>query len=360
MRDAMSALDQVIAFSGSSVRDEDVATLLGLVEPKILGQTVRAIAGNDVAALLGTVADLVEVGQDLNNFCRRLSGQFRNLMVLKAGISDPSLLGIPESTLPELREQAALFSREDLLRLFDTFQKVEAGMRQASQLRFQLEMGLIELAHLARLRPIEDLIAELSSGADDPTPPAAGPRSGPAPAPPAPPSENPAPAKPGRTATAAPARNAYEAPDPERVVPSMPPPMEAPAAVSFGADPRNLLFRIASAVGRESVESLLQSLEGARLKDSTVVLQAGTAGEFIRRQVKDNLASIAEAASRVVGSRVAVVLGEPSARPAPAVADVRTPGPAGEDLLEKAKREPVVQSFLDVFPGPVKAEKIVP
>jgi len=360
MRDAMSALDQVIAFSGSSVRDEDVATLLGLVEPKILGQTVRAIAGNDVAALLGTVADLVEVGQDLNNFCRRLSGQFRNLMVLKAGISDPSLLGIPESTLPELREQAALFSREDLLRLFDTFQKVEAGMRQASQLRFQLEMGLIELAHLARLRPIEDLIAELSSGADDPTPPAAGPRTGPAPAPPAPPSANPAPAKPGRTATAAPARNAYEAPDPERVVPSMPPPMEAPAAVSFGADPRNLLFRIASAVGRESVESLLQSLEGAQLKDSTVVLQAGTAGEFIRRQVKDNLASIAEAASRVVGSRVAVVLGEPSARPAPAVADVRTPGPAGEDLLEKAKREPVVQSFLDVFPGPVKAEKIVP
>ncbi len=68
MRDAMSALDQVIAFSGATVRDEDVTALLGLVEPKVLGQTVRAIAGNDVAELLKIVADLVEVGQDLQQF----------------------------------------------------------------------------------------------------------------------------------------------------------------------------------------------------------------------------------------------------------------------------------------------------
>jgi len=86
MRDAMSALDQVIAFSGATVHDEDVVTLLGLVEPKVLSQTIRALAGNDAAALLKIVADLVEVGQDLNNFCRRLSGQFRNLMVLKAAL----------------------------------------------------------------------------------------------------------------------------------------------------------------------------------------------------------------------------------------------------------------------------------
>ena len=84
-------------------------------------------------------------------------------MVLKAGISDPALLGIPESILPDLRQQADLFSREDLLRLFDAFQKIEAGMRYASQLRFHLEMGLIELSHISRLRPIEDLIAEFSA-----------------------------------------------------------------------------------------------------------------------------------------------------------------------------------------------------
>jgi DNA polymerase-3 subunit gamma/tau len=167
MRDAMSALDQVIAFSGSEVRDEDVSTLLGLVEPRVLAETARAIAGNDLEVLLRTVAGLVEAGQDLNNFCRRLSGHFRNLMVVKAGISDPALLGIPESVLPDLRVQADLFSREDLLRLFDAFQKIEAGMKYATQVRFQLEMGLLEMAHIARLRPLEELVAEFSTYADD-------------------------------------------------------------------------------------------------------------------------------------------------------------------------------------------------
>ena len=66
-----------------------------------------------------------------------------------------------------MRQQADLFSREDLLRLFDAFQKIEAGMKYATQVRFQLEMGLIELAHIARLRPIEDLVAEFSAAAEN-------------------------------------------------------------------------------------------------------------------------------------------------------------------------------------------------
>jgi len=358
MRDAMSALDQVIAFCGAAVRDEDVTTLLGLVEPKILGQTVRAIAGNDVAALLKIVADLVEVGQDLNNFCRRLSGQLRNLMVLKAGISDPALLGIPESILPDLRQQADLLSREDLLRLFDAFQKIEAGMRYATQLRFQLEMGLIELAHITRLRPIEDLIAEFSarekvnpshnSGAP-PTPAVNTPDSS---------GHGPAPAKMAPRRFASVAREGLGPSESERAVPSLPPVIDTADSTAPVSDPRNLLFRIATSVGRESLESLLQTLEGAVLKDGKVILQAGTANDFVRRQIKDNLPAIAQAAARVAGSTVAVVLSDPIQRPDQSPQSGRHSKPEDIDLLEQAKREPVVRSFLDIFPGPVKAEKI--
>ena len=160
------------------MRDEDVTALLGLVEPKVLSQATHAVAENDLPALLGIVSDLVESGQDLNNFCRRFSGQLRNLMVLKAGITEPASLGIPGSLLPDLREQADLFSREDLLRLFEAFQKIEASMKYATQVRFHLEMGLIELAHINRLRPLEELIQEFTSVTEgnspqNPSPPAA-------------------------------------------------------------------------------------------------------------------------------------------------------------------------------------------
>jgi DNA polymerase-3 subunit gamma/tau len=353
MRDAMSALDQVIAFCGNQVRDEDVTALLGLVEPKVLSQAVHAVAENDLPALLGIVRDLVESGQDLHNFCRRFSRQLRNLMVLKAGIADPALLGIPESLLPDLRKQADLFSREDLLRLFEAFQKIEASMKYATQIRFHLEMGLIELAHIGKLRPLEELIEEFTSLAE-----------GNPPQRPQPPRPSPAPAS---------ARRAVSRPVPKRA-----PPVENPAAKKAAAadapephsgskagemppvqDPRALLLRIASAVENEALESQLQSLDGARIQGDRLILESGAASDFVRRRVKDNLSTIAQAAAKIIGSKVTIAFGKSELRDKEKPQSESFNAPES-DILEKAKREPVIRSFLDTFPGPVKAEKIDP
>ncbi|HSW39995.1 MAG TPA: DNA polymerase III subunit gamma/tau, partial [Acidobacteriota bacterium] len=371
MRDAMSALDQVIAFSGNQVREEDVSALLGMVEPKVLRQTVKAIAGNDLPALLKIVADCVEAGRDLTNFCRRLSAQFRNLMIINAGVDDPALIGVPESLIPELREQAALFSREDLLRIFDAFQKIETGMRYAAQVRFHLEMGLIELAHLARLRPLEELVAEFSSFSGDESAAAL----------------IPAPAQilpavhqggqkikqdavgPDSVKTSPAVRAARSSPRtepkrPDSAVSETAKKIKTEESAVSSADDRALLEKIGAATGREAVESLLQAFEGARLQADSVVLSPGTAGAFICGQVKDNLKTVAEAASGVVGRAVTVVIGEGAPRSAAAVLPETRKMQAAHDgfsddgLMDKAKREPVVRSFLDMFPGPATAEKM--
>ncbi|HYK90611.1 MAG TPA: DNA polymerase III subunit gamma/tau [Acidobacteriota bacterium] len=357
MRDAMSALDQVIAFSGDTVRDEDVTMLLGLVEPKILGDTVRAIAANDSDSLLKIVAGLVEVGQDLNNFCHRLLGQFRHLMVLKAGVSDPTVLGVPESLLPDLKQQTELFSREDLLRLFDAFLRVEADLKHATQVRFQLEMGLMETAQVARLRSLEGLIAEFKhfvegeEGTGIKLPPTSTPARAAAP-------ER---DKDSHLRTAS--IGMAEAPDASSAAPENMSPNAASAEGSIPASQgsRDLLLRIAAAIGRESLESLLQELRCARLQGDSVILDSGDASEFSKRQVKENLPVISQAASRIVGRNVRVLLGErpasESAQQSPTTGAAPLDLSAG-DVLEKAKREPVIKSFLDVFPGPVKAEKM--
>ncbi|MDR1727348.1 MAG: DNA polymerase III subunit gamma/tau [Acidobacteriota bacterium] len=350
MRDAMSALDQVLAFSGSEVRDEDVAALLGLVETKVLGRTVHAIAGGDTATLLQVVADLVESGQDLNNFCRRLSGQFRNLMVLKAGVTDTAMLGVPESLLPELRTQADLFSREDLIRLFDTFQKIEAAMKYAAQVRFQLEMGLIELSHVARLRPIEDLIAEFAGRAG-------GAESAPE----------------GATRpTARPARP--QTPPAQQRTPSAGAPQkDSPADAPAGAD--ELLVQVAMAVQQESLRSLLQSLAGARLEGDRLVLDPGDANDFTKNSLRRNLGELSTIASGVFGRQVSAVMagelpGASAPTPAPAKAPKPQPAPSSpspsgsspdsekDALMEKAQQHPVMRSFFDNFPGERSAEKI--
>ena len=299
----------------------------------------------------------MEAGQDLNNFCRRLSGQFRNLMVLKSGITDTALLGIPESMLPDLRQQADLFSREDLLRLFDAFQKIETGMKYATQVRFQLEMGLIELAHITRLRSLEDLIAEfteIAGGGTPQQPDASTKHSVPSSAIPTPRPVSPRP-RPKRTQVAP---STYNTPaTPERDSASRKPSVTTRDNSPASGDPRELLLEIAAAVGREPLESLLVSLEGAQLQGNRVVLEPGAIKEFVRRQIKENLPDISQAAAKIVGRAVTVKLNETAAEPVPD----QNPAPEKQsegDLLEKAKREPVVKSFLDVFPGPVTAEKL--
>jgi DNA polymerase-3 subunit gamma/tau len=354
MRDAMSALDQVIAFSGQTVRDEDVSMLLGLVEPAILGNTVRAIAANDAEKILGIIGELAAAGQDLQNFCRCLLGQLRDLMVLKAGASDPSVLGVPESLLPDLKEQAGLFSREDLLRLFDALVRVEADLKHATQTRFQLEMGLIELAQIPRMRPLEELIADFSRLVER------GDAQGVSGARPAAPASRPA--EPKNEAPAR-ARDWGGAARDALPVPPVPLAHSAPVVPDPEADAAlRLIERMAAAVQKESLAPILQSLAGAKLQGDSVILDLGQPpNEFLRRQLKENLPVIARAASSAVGRTVQVVLDEvqaeaPKLQPGHAAAAK----PAEEDVLERAKREPVVQSFLDTFPGPVKAEKIKP
>jgi DNA polymerase III subunit gamma/tau len=361
MRDAISALDQVVAFSGLSVRDEDVTMLLGLIEPALLAETVRAIANNNCDALLKVVARLIETGQDLQNFCRRLLAQFRNLAVVKTGVSEPALLGVPESLVADLRNQAELFSREDLLRLFDAFLKTEGDLRYSMQSRFQLEMGLIELAQIRRLRTLEELIADferLVSGevrphaANTSSAPTSGYQRGGSAVPGKPPATQ------VRT-TGIPARDVGgqipQAQDFSQPV------SNSEKQESFSEEPRELLLRISSVVPKESLQSLLQALDGAHIEGNSVILDPGGANDFYRRQVRDNLALLSQAASRIIGRDVTVVLREADST---AVADKATAPSAATspeaDILEKAKREPIVQSFLDAFPGPVKAEKMDP
>jgi DNA polymerase III subunit gamma/tau len=346
MRDAMSALDQVIAFSGEEVRDQDVIMLLGLVEPSVLGDTVRAIARNDSDRILHVVSDLVEAGQDLRNFCRRLLRQFRNLMVLKAGVTDIQVIGVPESLVPDLRQQAELFSSEDLIRIFEALLNTENDLKSATNPRFQLEMGLIELAQLPRVRSLETLIAEFSAFVKGNVPGPSGTETAPGTSGAPVERESSRPTKPRKGDASV---SSLDAPisSTRTSEPIGPSPIEQ-------LSPQDLLQKIAGAVQKESVGSALRALSGAELKDDLLVLDLTPVNEFFRRQIKENTFVITEAASQVTGRSIKIsFLHELRSPPKAAAA-----APPPTDILERARREPIVQSFLDRFPGPVKAEEI--
>jgi hypothetical protein len=118
--------------------------------------------------------------------------------------------------------------------------------------------------------------------------------------------------------------------------------------------PQDLLQEIAGAVQKESLESALRALPRAELKGDSLVLDLSRLNEFFRRQIRENISSIAQAASQVTGRSITIGFLNELGSPAKAAAAA----PPLTDMLERARREPIVQSFLDRFPGPVKAEEI--
>lgn len=159
MRDAQSKLDQVIAFTGSTIGPDDVSTVLGLVGRDLVLNAMEAVAAEDAGAAFALAGHAVEMGYDLRLVCRELARVVRDLLVLSV---DPSRASDPEIASDSERDRllalSGQFSREDLLRSFDLLTRTELEIRGAAQPRYHLEMALLRWIYLRKLVPIEELI----------------------------------------------------------------------------------------------------------------------------------------------------------------------------------------------------------
>ncbi len=162
MRDAQSAFDQVISFSGTEIKTEDVETALGLASTEMLARVIGAIAGQKPQDALLVVDDLVMRGQDLRNFCRDLMSHVRDLLVAKVS-GEAALLDSAASDRRALVQQADSFSESDLVRFFHSLTETENNLRVAAHPRYQLEVGLVKLIEMRRVVPINNLIERLTA-----------------------------------------------------------------------------------------------------------------------------------------------------------------------------------------------------
>lgn len=163
MRDAQSAFDQVISFSGEKIEVEDVVNALGIAGVDILLRAVKGIAAHNTLEAFEIVEELTKRGHDLRSFCRDLLSFFRDLLVAKVAANSEGLLDWAAINIEDLRAQADQFSEADLLRFFNSLADTEAQLRTATQPRFILEIGLVKLMEMRRVAPIEELLKKLAS-----------------------------------------------------------------------------------------------------------------------------------------------------------------------------------------------------
>src|SRR4051812_3566225 len=377
MRDAQSKLDQVIAFTGTTITGDDVATVLGLVGRDLLLDTLQAVADEDAAAAFALAARAVEMGYDLRAVCRELSRIVRDVLVVAVDpsrIDDPEIAG--EMERDRLKALAGRFSREDLLRAFDLLTRAEQEIRSAAQPRYHLEMALLRWIHLRKLVSIEDLIAGAPAAprASAPAPrasaaaaPAAAPRP-PIAAAPALRGSAPAPAAPR---AAPPARRSDEGARPSLAeqavraaanVAAVPAPKSAAAApAGSGSFKDALLAEIKKSKPGfyNIVVAQAQKIDvaGDRMTFSFTPVQRALKDQF--EQQKAWLESIALG---IAGRRItmATAAADPSTAPDRAAAAADTTAPEKQSaekksaLREQALADAGVQTMLEVFPAEIR------
>jgi DNA polymerase-3 subunit gamma/tau len=204
MRDALSLLEQARAYCGDDIKDKEVRELLGVVPEDALAELVEAIAERSAERALGLVHRFQREGRNLQHFCREAIRHMRNLLIARVCGADSDLIAATPEQRPGLAKAAALFTEEDLTRYFQILLQTDNEVRREMDPRVHLEMGLLRLVNAARLAPLEELLAELGTGAGGRTGGGSAPRS-------AAPS-TPTPQFPSRTATANTASAAFAQP----------------------------------------------------------------------------------------------------------------------------------------------------
>src|SRR5437899_6046186 len=165
LRDAQSALDQVIAFSGATVTEETARTILGVIDRDLILDFYDALRGRNYARLVEIVETVFEKGYQPTQFLEDLMAYGRDLLLVSV-VADPARhIAGGADEVKALRERSAKFAEDELLRILELMTREEQRVKNSSHPRFLLEALAIKLARLADLRPIEELVARVEGTA---------------------------------------------------------------------------------------------------------------------------------------------------------------------------------------------------
>ncbi len=185
MRDAQSILDQLISYAEGKIELKEAVKILGIPEPELLREATRRIVERDTAGALKLVDRIFSGGRDASQFVGAFLQHVRNLCVARlaadtsaGGAGAEAVLDLSAGEVKELSAQAAAFTMEDLLAIFQFVSRAQFELKSSSSARLVLEILMIkltrreDLSSLAEiLEKLDRLAEETGGGGGEPEPP---------------------------------------------------------------------------------------------------------------------------------------------------------------------------------------------
>ncbi|HVT45105.1 MAG TPA: DNA polymerase III subunit gamma/tau [Thermoanaerobaculia bacterium] len=298
VRDSLSILDQVIAFSGRTISAADVATILGLSNAAFFSRLTAAVRDGDHAEILTMLEEAGESGRDFKLLYRDYLAFLRNVLLVTSGAAK-AFRSLSPADLEAVSDLAAQFDYTEILRVLNLLIRDDETVSRAEHQRLAVEIAILKAATLPRLRSVEQILR--TSGGPSPSPDE----------------------EPSRIS--------------ERAVSTRPQQARKPAARTDG-----FLDRVRAQ--RKLTASYLDQARSSRLEESTLVFEFDSSQSFALDYLaaSEQLSFLEETASSLYGRRITVRL----------VAIEKEAAPR-DDARATVTEDPVLQAFAKHLGGEV-------
>ena len=146
MRDALSLLDQCIAFHfGQELTYDKVLDVLGAVDTEVFGRLFRHVLERNVTGCIGLLEEIVMQGRELTQFVTDFTWYLRNLLLVKSSDNIEDVIDVSSDNLARLREEADMTGVDAIMRYIRIFSELSGQIKCAAQKRILIEIALIKL-----------------------------------------------------------------------------------------------------------------------------------------------------------------------------------------------------------------------
>lgn len=169
MRDALSLLDQCIAFHfGQELTYDKVLNVLGAVDTEVFSRLLRHVLKQNVTGCIELLEEIVMQGRELTQFVTDFTWYLRNLLLIKSSDDIEDVIDISSDNLIRLKEEAQMIEADSIMRYIRIFSDLSGQIKYAAQKRILIEIALIKLCRpsmekdyesvLERVRAVEEKI----------------------------------------------------------------------------------------------------------------------------------------------------------------------------------------------------------
>src|SRR6266566_3936115 len=150
MRDALSLLDQAIAYAGEEISLVQVQVMLGVADPRAIFKLITCIEECNSSAVLHLIHELSEAGADLRQINAQVVEYWRALMLSRAGADATSILDLTEDEARDVKQLTQLFTLEELTECARTFAQNDLIQKNQGTPQLALELASLECIEVHR------------------------------------------------------------------------------------------------------------------------------------------------------------------------------------------------------------------